>query len=71
MGFFDTLGDLAGNAAQVYSQVSAKPATTVASNPVAANPVASPKTDWQQYIPWAIGAAVVVLLLVVFTGRRR
>lgn len=69
MAFGDTLQGLLSTGVDIYKATTTPKAAQ--SNPVAANPVASPKTDFKQYLPWAIGAAVVLLLVVVFTGRRR
>ncbi len=71
MAVLDTLQGLLDTGLQTY-KAATTPATTTAANP-AANGNVNLKTSsgLADYAPWLIGAGVVLLLVLVFTARRR
>ena len=53
---------LAGTAGTLYGQVAGRPA--------APKPAAAASSGLSKYLPWAIGGAVLLFVLVLVTGRR-
>jgi len=65
----DTASKLAGTAGTVYNQVAGNPAT----NPLAANTQArqaAAPVNWQKYLPWGIGALVLLVVLGIVFRRK-
>jgi len=67
---FNSLASAAGTGVKTYQAISGKGGATPTLQRTGGSPTTPSSSNWQKYLPWAIGGVVVLFLLGFVVSRK-